>query len=106
MPRHTLKLELGNRILALQGVELRRSRFSEGEAFYVGGRELAHFHSGNELDLRLTRREIRARRAELEADRRITLRGSSDWLEVRFPRLADLDDVLALVEAAVAANAQ
>ena len=100
----SLRDDLAERILDLPGVHLRPSRFSDEEAFCVGRREFAHFHAGNELDLRLTRAVIRELREDLASNPKVTLRGSSDWIEVRFPRRADLDAVLALVRRAVEAS--
>jgi 2,4-dienoyl-CoA reductase-like NADH-dependent reductase (Old Yellow Enzyme family) len=66
---------------------------------------VAHFDSERSLDVRLTRQVIRARRSELKADERITLRASgSDWLEVRLDTESDVELALSLVEQAVAAN--
>ena len=91
-------------ILALPQAELRPSRFDDGPAFSVGRREVAHFHAGNELDIRLTRKVISAQRAVLAADKRATLRGSSDCFEFRFPRRADLARAQELVKLAFDAN--
>jgi hypothetical protein len=102
--RRSLREELADRLTELDGVELRPSRFSDRPAFWVGKREVAHFEPGNAMDVRLTRKGIRARKAELEADPRVTLRGSSDWTEVAFSRRAHLARVIDLVAAAVAAN--
>lgn len=105
MPRKTLRDEMLEAILALDDVELRTSRFSKSDAFFVGRREFAHFHAGNELDLRLTRAEISRRGAALLEDRRVSRPNPrGDWVEVRFPRRADLDFVLELVAAAREAN--
>ncbi len=86
-----LRAELTGRILRLEGVELGPSRFTGDEAFFVGRREIAHFHGERVLDIRLTRARIRggARR---------------DWLEFAFARRADLDRAVALVREAVLAN--
>lgn len=35
------------------GLEIRRSRFGNGDAFFRGSLEVAHFHVDHELDLRL-----------------------------------------------------
>lgn len=105
MPRPTLRDQLAERILDLDDVRLATSRFSGAEAFFVGRREFAHFHAGNELDLRLTRAEISRRGAALLEDRRVSRPNPrGDWVEVRFPRRADLDFVLELVAAAREAN--
>ena len=100
----SLRDELTGRIVELPGVEIRRSRFGGGDAFFVGARELAHFHKGNVIDVRMTRKVIRSRRAELEAHLRVSLRGASDWVELRFPRRTDLAYVLELISLARNAN--
>lgn len=38
---------------AVPGLEVRRSRFGNGDAFFRGSAEVAHFHADHELDLRL-----------------------------------------------------
>ena len=100
----TLRADLTDQILELDGVALKPSRFNDGEAFFVGRREIAHFHTGHELDLRLTRGVIRELREALAGNPKVTLRGGSDWLEVRFPRRTDLAPTLALVARAIEAN--
>lgn len=104
--RTSLRDRLATRILELDDVELRTSRFSKAEAFFVGRREFAHFHAGDEIDVRLTRAEIRRRRAALDADPRVRRPNrSGDWIEVRFAGPADLEWALELVVAARDANA-
>lgn len=97
-----LRAELTGRILRLPGVELRPSRFTGDEAFFAGRREIAHFHGERTIDIRLTRARIRALKDDLEADRRVTLRGSSDWCELTFARKKDLDRAVELVKEAAA----
>ena len=106
MTSRTLRQQLSEGILALdEWIETRPSRFGgQGDAFWIGRRELAHFHPCNELDLRLTKPVIRELKAELEADPRVSWRASSDWIEVRFSRKSHLEWVLELVARALAAN--
>jgi hypothetical protein len=99
-----LRSDLTGRILALAGVELRKSRFRDAEAFFLGRREFAHFHGEEALDIRLTRSRIRAKAKELESDPRAALRGGSDWLAFRFASEADADRALELVAEALEAN--
>ncbi len=99
-PTERLKDALIARLLALPDLELRPSRFGGAEALWLGRREVAHFHGEAELDVRLTRAAIRARRAELAADPRVTTRGSSDWLAFRFAAPDDLERALELVRLA------
>ncbi len=89
----------------IDGVAESDSAFKDGPGFWVNGKEIAHFDGANAIDLRLTRAEIRARRAELRADPRVTLRSSSsDWLMVEFGTAADEAFVLGLAEISAAAH--
>ena len=99
----SVRSELTERIAALPGIVAKKSRFSENLAFYSGGREIAHFHDGGELDVRLTRKVIREL-ASGDPDIPITVRKSSDWSAIRFSRRSDIALVLSLVERAVSAN--
>lgn len=92
-----LRAELTGRILGVGGIELRRSRFTRGEAFFAGRREIAHFHGDRVLDIRLTRARIRT----MGAVPRVTVRGGSDWCEFAFSTSADLDRAVELVTLAV-----
>jgi Family of unknown function (DUF5519) len=90
---------------SVSGAATGEGAFAPGPAIWVGKREVAHIDADGAVDIRLTRLEIRARRAELRADHRITFRASgSDWLEFRIGSDADLDDAVALATAAIAAN--
>jgi hypothetical protein len=96
---------LAGRLCRISGVAEGESAFKDGPGFWAGGKEIAHFESERAIDLRLTKAEIRARRAELRADPRVTLRASSsDWLTVEFNSPADEDFVSALAEVAAAAH--
>jgi Family of unknown function (DUF5519) len=89
----------------IEGVAESDSVFKTGPGFWVNGTEIAHFEGTGAIDLRLTKAEIRTRRAQLRADERVTLRASSsDWLTVRFGTAADEALVLELAEAAAAAH--
>ena len=89
----------------LDGVAVGEGAFAPGPALWVGTREVAHFHAGHTLEVRLTRAVIRQRRDELRADDRITLRTSaSDWIEVDVATDEGLALAADLVRAAVAAN--
>ncbi len=96
---------LADRLCRIDGVAEGESAFKDGPGFWVGGKEIAHFEGEHAIDLRLTKAAIRARRAELRADPRVTLRASSsDWLTVEYTSAADEDFVCALAEVATAAH--
>jgi Family of unknown function (DUF5519) len=96
-----LMQELGQ----IDGVIEGESAFKDGPALWVNGKEIAHFEGERAIDLRLTRGEIRARRADLRADPRVSLRSaSSDWITVEFAQRRDEEFVRELTEIAAAAH--
>jgi hypothetical protein len=97
--------EVIERCRSIEGATVGEGVFAEGPAVWVGRREVAHIDADGAVDIRLTKQQIRRRRAELEADTRISLRApSSDWLEVRVATDADIDFALTLIADAVVAN--
>jgi len=100
-----LRAQLERQIANLPGVEERPSRYGHGRSFAAGGREIAHFHGDERLDVRLTRAEIRARKRAGGLDGRLMSRGSSsDWVEIRIVGAPDVAFALSVVEEAVRAN--
>ncbi len=74
-------------------------------AYYLHGREIAHFHGDREVDIRLTRLRQRRLNKTLSGDRRVRLRPRpSEWVWVRFSKRPDTDFVMELVKQAVKAN--
>lgn len=97
--------DLAAGLCRINGVVEGESAFNAGPAFWVGGKEIAHFEGEHAIDLRLTRAEIRARRTEFRADPRVRLRASSsDWVTIEFASAADAEFVLGLAEVAAAAH--
>jgi hypothetical protein len=89
----------------IDGVIEGESAFKDGPALWVDGKEIAHLEGERAIDLRLTRAEIRARRADLRADPRVSLRpASSDWITVEFADPRDEAFVRDLTEIAAAAH--
>jgi hypothetical protein len=79
--------------------------FGEGDAFWVNGKQIAHFREEDVLELRLTKSVIQALRARLKSDPRVELRPtSSDWVKVRFGASADVPRVLELAKQAATAH--
>jgi hypothetical protein len=96
---------LRDALCGIDGVVESDSAFTRDLAFWVNGKEIAHFEGPGAIDLRLTRPEISARRAQLRGDPRVELRrGSSDWLTVRFDSDADRELVVELFSIAAAAH--
>lgn len=94
---------LRDALCMINGVVESDSAFKDDLAFWVNGTEIAHFESDDAIDIRLTRAEIRARRA----DPRVVLRGSSsDWLTAVRRSAQDEDFVVGLVRIAASAHQQ
>ena len=92
-------------LLALDGVLESPGIFGVDDAFWVNGKEIGYFTGGGAvLGLRLTKREISARRAALKADPRVELKSSSDWLHVRISKQSDTAFALELAGVAVEAH--
>ena len=90
---------------SIEGATVSDGVFTDGQAVWVGKREVAHAEEDGVVDIRLTKAVIRADRETLKGDPRVTLRRSaSDWLEFTIASAADADDAFRLVERAVAAN--
>jgi hypothetical protein len=96
--------DLRDAMAALEGVAESPSMFKDDDlAYWVHGKEIAHFEGAGVVDIRLTRGVIRSRRQALVADHRVDLRDSgSDWVTVRFSLPEDRGFVLEMVEEAAA----
>ena len=91
-------------LASLPNVEQAASRFGShrNPAWRVSGREFAHLHSDNLLDLRLPRKI----QAGLRADRKARFRKSaSEWLEFEFHTEEDVAHLASLAREAWAAAA-
>ena len=87
---------------SLPGVEQSPSRFGPGRnpAWSVSGREFAHLHAADVIDLRLPR----SLQARLKSDARARFRKSaSEWLEFEFHSEGDVADAARLAREAWAA---
>ena len=67
------------------------------------GKEFAHFHSFEELDLKLSKSVIRTEGLSHPPDSKVhPNRGAnSPWIELRFRRASDLDEIVRLVKIAI-----
>jgi len=57
-----LRQELLKALASIEGLTAEPSAVSGGTAIFFRGREFAHFHNDNELDLRLTKKVITSSR--------------------------------------------
>jgi hypothetical protein len=87
----TLAMRARRCLLAIDGVVESGSAFTEGDAFWVNGKQVAHFIDDGIVQLRLTRAAISEQRSRLKADPRIELRqGASDWIKIRLTSASDV----------------
>jgi Family of unknown function (DUF5519) len=104
--RKTIASRVRTALLRIDGIAESGSAFSDGDAFWVNGTQIAHFKGDDTIELRLTRREISARRAELKSDHRVILRPrGADWMTVRFTSPRDVEWIVELARVAAAAHA-
>jgi hypothetical protein len=97
--------DLRDVIAALDGLVESPSMFKDDLAYWVNGKEIAHFESADLIEIRLTREVIRRRRQQLKGDPRVDLRYSgSDWITVQISSPDDMALVLELVEDAAIAH--
>lgn len=95
---------LAKKLAKVRGVVASPSAFGEMEAWWVGGKEIAHVKR-DVIDLRLTKAGIRARKPELAGHASVMLRKSgSDWVEVAVRTRADAELAYTLFLAAVEAH--
>ena len=96
-----LKQSLMRMILEIPAVTKQTFEGRNGEliAFSFKGKEFAHFHAGNELDLRLTKNVIaREQLAHPENSENHPKRSAnSAWIELRFTKEAELQKIVKLV---------
>ena len=102
----TVAARVRRALLAIDGVLTGGNTFGDGEAFWVNGKQIAHFRAIDQLELRLTRAVIRAERERLQADGQVTLRisSASDWIMVRFSSTEDVAFIAELALKAAAAH--
>jgi hypothetical protein len=92
-------------LLRIEGVVESAGVFTDGDAFWVNATEIAHFHDDDVIELRITKRAFSEHRERLKADPRIRRHSSSsDWIDVRFEKPADVAFVAELAELAAAAH--
>jgi hypothetical protein len=101
----SVRNELERQLMAIPGLVRHVSRRGPGDAYFVGDREIAHFHGDERMDVRLTKEVIRLRKSEHSLDERVRTRGpSAEWATVRLAESRDIPLAVSLVEEAVRAN--
>ena len=98
-----LRNELVARLEKIPGLENRPSKVAGGSAIFYRGKEIAHFHNDNEIDVRLTKKVIKAEGLSPFDDSEFHRHRSpnSEWIELRFTSGSHLDRVVALFKLAL-----
>jgi hypothetical protein len=97
------KTQLLEEVRSIEGLEERPSPVSGGSALFYHGREFAHFHNANELDLRLTKTVIHSL-GLIHPPNSVQHPGrspNSPWIELRFNSEEEVKKVAALISVAV-----
>jgi len=99
-----LKAKLIAEIRTIAGVEDKPSPVSGGTALFYKGESIAHFHSDNELDIRLTKKKIKMLGLShpTGSTHHPNRSPNSAWIEIRFSEPADIPKVCQLLRLAVA----
>ena len=101
----TSRRALKDQLASIDGVTVSESMFGHGDAYWVNGKEVAHFEAEAVIEVRLTKAVISARRAALKDDARVELRRSgADWITVRFRSDDDAAFVVELLTIAADAH--
>lgn len=98
-----LKNQLVKKLECIPGLEDRPSKVAGGTAIFYKNKEIAHFHDDSEIDVRLTKKIIRKERLNHPGDSKFHKQRSpgSDWIELRFQKLKDIDEVVRLFKLAL-----
>jgi hypothetical protein len=87
------------------GLARRPSRYGDHRSYFVGTREIAHFHGDGRMDVRLTSELIRDLKKRGVLDPRVSTRGpAAQWATVPLEDEADIDLALEMVDLAMQAN--
>lgn len=99
----SLKKELVIQLEKIPGLEDRPSKVAGGSAVFYKNKEIAHFHHNNEIDVRLTKKIIKAEGlTHPEGSKFHHHRSpSSEWIELRFRRKDHIKEVVRLFKLAV-----
>ena len=99
-----LKTKLIHELRKIDGVEDKPWPMAGGPELCYRGKSFGHFHNGNELDLRLTKKVIKRLGLSHPPDSVCHPKRSpnSPYFEVRFNSPGDFDNVIKLVSLAIA----
>jgi hypothetical protein len=98
-----LRKQLVQELLAeINGLEERASVVAGGSALFYKGKEIAHFHGDDELDVRLTKQLIKREGLSHPTDSTVHPNRalSSQWMELRFRKTTDVAKIVRLFKLA------
>lgn len=98
-----LKTLLLQEIEKIPHLEGRPSKVAGGHAIFYKNKEIAHFHSNNEIDIRLTKKLIKKEGLIHPTDSLFHSgrKPGSDWFEFRFKRKEHVEEALRLFKLAL-----
>ena len=100
-----IRAELEELLVQKSGLLRKLSRFGDHHSYFVGSREIAHFHGDGRMDVRLTSQLIRDLQKKGVLDRRVLTRGpTANWATVPLSDEDDLDLAVEMVDLAMQAN--
>jgi hypothetical protein len=93
--------DLADRLLAIPRLEEGPSTFGNKDiAYFVGGKQVAHFHGSRSIDIRLTKEIIKEVSSELAKVKVIPRKSASDWVEIALTSKAENDLIIELIQRA------
>jgi hypothetical protein len=98
-----LRKQLVQNLLAeINGLDERASIVAGGSALFYNDKEIAHFHSDNEVDVRLTKQLIKREALSHPTDSKVhpNRAASSQWMELRFHKTTDIAKIVRLFKLA------
>ena len=98
-----LRNDLIKKLEQIPNLEDRPSKVAGGSAIFYKNKEIAHFHHDNEIDVRLTKKIIRKEGLNHFDDSTVHKHRSpnSEWIELRFTKAKDVDEVVRLFKLAL-----
>jgi hypothetical protein len=99
----TLLSQLVEKLEKTNEIEHRPSKVAGGSAIFFKGKEVAHFHSNNEIDIRLTKSIIKTEGLEHPADSKFHTgrKPGSQWIELSFRTTSQVDEIIRLFKLAL-----
>ena len=98
-----LKEKLIKELEVIKGLEQGPSKVAGGIALFYKNKEIAHFHHDHEIDLRLTKKIIKLEGLNHfdDSDFHHHRSKTSEWIELRFKKTADIESIVRLFELAI-----